>query len=404
MDDTLHTLTTIHAAHDLTIEMDAQGWRLYNGTQRPDQPEARLALLEATEQHITCAPAFAQARQLPASQLNAADVARVVVGWAPESHNWHLGLLLAAQPENGYRVRWCGLASWPSSDEHTYMQEAQHAGRTLARLLGRPLHVIPAPSAPAISLTGDTQPMQATTPLEPLQLARETAPPADETIPLHPLPFVFGAWTLERTEQGLRWRRRTRWVLVTFGQVVALVVLALFYLLLGIGTQTSGIAPVEPSWLPWLGIAVAFWLLYNAWRNGRMLLDAQDVLIDLDAREVRAVGHFSGKVRWRVPFDAVEYVLLSQTPAQPQGLRHKDEHTPITQDVWLHLADQGEHFYEVVALEQVEGVCHHWHEVKAQQKMRGRRALRLRDYDTPAHHAARVLAETLNVPLWVDIL
>ena len=404
MDDSLHTLTTIHAAHDLTIEIDTQGWRLYNGAQHPDQPEMRVALVEATEQHIACAPAFAQARQLPAPQLTAADVARVVVGWAPESRNWHLGLLLAARPENGYRVRWCGLASWPSGDANAYMQEAHQAGRALAYLLGRPLHVIPAPSAPPALVTGDTQPVQATTPLEPLRPAEEVATPADETIPLHRLPFVFEGWTFERTEQGLLWRRRARWVATTFGKVIALLVLAALYLVLGIGTQTSGIAPVRPSWLPWLGVAVAFWLLYNAWSQARALLYAQDVLIDLEAREVRAVGHFSGRERWRLPFDAVGYVLLSQTPAQPQGLRHKDEHTPITQDVWLHLADQDEHFYEIVSLEQVEGVCHRWDEVKVQQKTRGRRALRLRDYDTPAHHAARVLAETLHVPLWVDIL
>ena len=404
MDDSLHTLTTIHAAHDLTIEIDPLGWRLYNGAQHPHQPNARIALVQATEQRIVCEPAFAQARQLPAPQLTPADVARVVVGWAPESRNWHLGLLLAARPENGHRVRWCGLASWPSGDEYSYMQEAYQAGRALAQLLGRPLHVIPAPSAPPVPVPGDTQPVQATTPLEPLQPAQETAATADETIPLRRLPFVFEAWTLERTQQGLLWRRRTRWVVTTLGKVLMLLVLVALYLVLGIGTQTSGIAPVEPWWLPWLGIAVGGWLLYVAWRHVRALLRAQDVLIDLDAREVRAVGHFSGGERWQLPFDAVAYVLLSQTPAQAQGLRHKNEHTAITQDVWLHLADQDERFYEIVALEQVEGVCHHWDAVKVQQKTPGRRALHLRDYDTPAHHAARVLSEALNVPLWVDVL
>lgn len=404
MDDSPHTLTTIRAAHDVTIEMDARGWRLYNGAQHPDQPETRVALMEATEQAIICAPAFAQARRLPALRLTAADIARVVVGWAPESRNWHLGLLLAARPENGYRMRWCGLASWPSGDESASMQEAHQAGRALAHLLGRPLHVIPAPSAPPAVSNGDTQPVQATTPVEVLRPEQETVSPDDDTIPLHRLPFVFEAWTLERTEQGLLWRRRTRWVMTTLGKVTALLILVAFYLVLGIGTQTSGIAPVKPSWLPWLGIAVAFWLLYRAWDNVRALLRAQDVLLDPEAREVRAMGHFSGKERWRLPFDAVAYVLLSQTPAQPQGLRHKDEHTSIVQDVWLHLADHDDRFYEIVSLEQVEGVCHHWDAVKRQQKTHERRALHLRDYDTPAHHAARLLAETLDVPLWMDVL
>ncbi len=403
MDDSTHTITTIHAAHDLTIEIDEGRWRLYNGAQDPAQPDARLTLLEATAQHIVCAAAFARARQLSAPQFASTDVARVVVGWAPESRNWHLGLLLAARPESGYRMRWCGLASWPSGDERTYMEEAQQAGRALAHLIGRPLHVIPAPSTSPVTITGDTQPVQATTPLKPLQPTPAPLASADETVPLHRLPLVVGAWRLERTEHGLLWRHRTAWVLSTVGKIIVLVVLVGLYLVLGIGTQTSGIAPVKPMWLPWLGIVVAFWLFYNAWRNLRTLLEAQDVLADVEAGVVRAVGHFFPRERWLVPFDAVAYILLSQTPAQASWWLHKDDRTPITQDVWLHLADQDDRFYELAAIEQMEGVCHRWREVKAQQKIGGRRPLYLRDYDTPAHHAARVLAETLNVPLWLDI-
>ncbi len=402
MDDSAHTRTTIRAAHDLTIEIDTLGWRLYNGAQHPAHPQTPFALLEATPQHIVCAAAFAQSRQLPTTQLAPTDVARVVVGWAPESRNWHLGLLLAARPESGYRMRWCGLASWPSGEAHAYQEEAQQAGRALAQTIGRPLHIIPAPSAPPLTVSGDTQPMQATTPLEPPPTA-QAATPEEETIPLHTLPLTVEAWRLERTPQGLLWRPRTRWVVGTFGKAIGLAALAALYLVLGIGTQTSGIAPVRPSWLPWLGIAVALWLLNNAWHHVHALLKVQEVIIDVDAHEARAVERFSGKARWRLPFEAVAYVLLSQTPAQAPWWPHKDDHTPITQDVWLHLADREDRFYEVAALEQVEGISHRWQEVKAQQKMRARRPLHLRDYDTPAHHAARVLAETLHVPLWLDV-
>jgi hypothetical protein len=95
---------TIHAAHNLTIQIDPVAWRLYNGAQTP------TALFEAQQDHIHCLPAFARARQIPrGGSLIPADIARVVLGWAPESHNWHLGLMLAAQPETDFKAR----CPWP---------------------------------------------------------------------------------------------------------------------------------------------------------------------------------------------------------------------------------------------------------------------------------------------------
>ncbi len=76
----------------------------------------RVALIDASATQILCEPAFAEHRDLAHTALSPNDVARVVVGWAPESRSWHLGLLLAAQPDSDYKPRWCGLASWPSGE------------------------------------------------------------------------------------------------------------------------------------------------------------------------------------------------------------------------------------------------------------------------------------------------
>ncbi len=109
---------TIRAAHNLTIELGLASWRLVNGTADPNRPGVQIALVEARADSIICSPAFTRARQLPNDgQLLPADVARVVVGWAPESQNWHLGLWMAARPDSGFKPRWCGLASWPSSGD-----------------------------------------------------------------------------------------------------------------------------------------------------------------------------------------------------------------------------------------------------------------------------------------------
>jgi hypothetical protein len=76
-------METIHAAHNLTIEFSPTTWRLVNGSRLPDQPNTRLALIEAQSLGLACAPAFARTRQLLSDRLAPADVARIVVGWAP---------------------------------------------------------------------------------------------------------------------------------------------------------------------------------------------------------------------------------------------------------------------------------------------------------------------------------
>ena len=75
---------------------------------------------------------------------------------------------------------------------------------------------------------------------------------------------------------------------------------------------------------------------------------------------------------------------------------------PITQHVWLHLYD-GDTFRELVALDEVEGRSHAWDTVRSRQRKEGRRALDLARDDTPAHHAAQFIAETIGSTVWLDI-
>lgn len=411
--DTPPEPATIRAAHDLTIEHDGRRWRLYNGARLPDQPDSRVALLDAGAEQIICAPAFAQARNLPHTALAPADIARVVVGWAPETRSWHLGLLLAAQPESDYKPRWCSLASWPRSDASTHMHKAQHAGKSLAQTINRPFHLIPAPEAAPQHVTGDTQPIQATDQMaatEAPPVVTTSAPPVED-IPTAAPPFTFEEWTLQAIPSGLVWKRRTRWIQASIARAVGFGVLVLLYLVLGIGAQTSGLASVNPGWLPWLGLAVAVVLAILAGRQIWLVLRAADMIVDVPRREVRLRERFSGRVRWKLPFDGVAYVLVSQTPARgailgvrlggkPSGAN--GDSTPITQDVWLHLSD-GAHFYPVAVLEDIEGVSHQWDTTRQRQKTHGRRKLRLAQYDTPVHHAARVLADTIQCDVWLDI-
>jgi len=215
-------------------------------------------------------------------------------------------------------------------------------------------------------------------------------------------PFRFDEWALVATRHGLAWRRRSRWLIERVLRAVGLVLLAGLFVVMGLGAQTGGLAAVEPAWLPWLGIAVAIVLVGQAAYNGWQLITAADVLVDRERREVRCRGRFMGDVRWRVPFAAVAYVLVSQSPARLSGRPEADEPARIAQDAWLHIYD-GNQFREVAALGRVEGQSDNWGAVRRSHQRKGRRRLWLRHLDTPAHHAARVMAEALETEVWLDV-
>ena len=409
----------IHAAHNLTIELAPASWRLLNGARQDENP---APLVNVDRRGITCSPAFTRARRIPHDgKLNPPDVARVVVGWAPESANWHLGFLLAAQPDSGYKARWCGLASWPSGVPGDSMTDAKRAGQALARLIDRPLHLIPPPQLVApqpvapqpvapqpVSQTvsqaaartapapADTQPLDVTAPMQPIPVVM--APEPSLQMP----PFQFEDVVMRNSSRGYVWQYRGRWVVGTALRAVGLVTLAALFLILSVGTQTSDLAAVQPGWLPLLGLVVAVMLVFSSLHTFWRLLTVSDVVLETTAGEVRRRSRFWGHTRWRVPFGAVSYVLVSQAPARPQGRKRPGEPMRIAQDVWLHIYD-GRRFWPVVALERVEGESANWETVRTRQKKQGRRPLSLADYDSPVHHAARVMANAIGTDVWLDI-
>ncbi len=415
----------IRAAHNLTIEVGPGSWRLLNGSGATGVSESAIALCAGDPEGLTCSPGFSRARQIPGDgRLVPADVARVVVGWAPESANWHLGLLLSAHLDSSTRLRWCGLASWPSGPAEDFSVPARKAGEALANLIARPLHVVPPPAAQPDPFV-DTQALQPTSPVKTLDPAggirapvrAEPAPypptpaaapvraPAVPAIPVLPPadpPYQLDEWVMASTKKGYAWRRRESWVLFTALRVVAFLAMGLVFIILGTAMQTTVLAKVNPAWLPGLGILVGVLLVVLSVRYMRVLLTAVTVRIDTTRREVICQGRTSRRVRWRVSFDAINYVLLTQSPARAQGRVDADGTAPIMQDIWLHVAE-GERFWQVVALEAVEGKSHRWDVVRNRQKQPGRRALRLADYDTPAHHAARRMADVIGTELWLDI-
>ena len=427
-----HPPATIHAAYNLTIELEPGRWRLFNGVADPASPDEQRALLDARPEGIVCAPVFARARRLPGEGwLSPSSVARVVVGWAPESRNWHLGLMLQPGPEGGDRLRWCGLAHWPSGPTVEHEGQAAEAGRALAEVIGRPFHIVPparsAPAAPpAPANIAPPAPVSSADAAEATAVRETIAPELDETsvAPAPPLPpaippadvplasepaialrtppFAFEGWRVVATRRGFAVQRPPRWVIGLMLRAGGYMVGALLFVMLGLGSLESGLAQVNPEWLPYVGIGVGAVLGLLALATWWRVLTVADVVIDTQRREVRRRNRFSGLVRWRVPFESVEYLVLTQTPARPLGRKRPDRPVKIGLDAWLHLYD-GRHFWQLAELGPVEGKCHVWPLVERLQKQPGRRALALAHYDTPAHHAALHLAGTLRMGVWVDV-
>lgn len=438
-----HPPETIHAAYHLTIELEPNRWRLYNGA--AESAEAAQPLLDAQPGGIICSPLFARARRLSEDgRLELTRVARVVVGWAPESRNWHLGLMLYPEKEGG-RLRWCGLAHWPSGPAAEHEKTAVTAGRALADVIGRPFHVVPPkqsapvePEPPAPAPEPAPPPfIPLDEPLAPEPVSAEASPAALNDVPVLPAgspavvppvtvapisptpfgvpgvapeplvaqqnpPFNFEEWQMVATRRGYGFQRPARWLIMLMLRAGGYTVGALLFVMLGIGSLESELAQVNPEWLPYVGIGVGVILgalaLLLWWR----VLTVQDVVIDTQQREIRCRNRLSGSVRWRLPFDAVEYVLLSQTPARVYGRKKPDRPVPIMCDAWLHVYDGGR-FWPIVELARVEGKSHVWLLVERLQAQRGRRVLDLAHYDTPAHHAALTLAGALGAGVWVDV-
>ncbi|MCL4237111.1 MAG: hypothetical protein KJ047_02585 [Anaerolineae bacterium] len=398
MSSSSYVTDTVSAAHSLTIEIGPEIWRLVNGAFPPSQRTGMSPMLvEAHPDGLAYAPEFARARHLPpGGWLAPSGVVRVVVGWAPELQSWHLGLLLDGPAEAAGELRWCGLASWPQGAAAQHEADARHAAQALARLLDRPLHVV-APPRPA--------PIPAPAPAArslPVAAPAVSPMPAPAEASLREPPLTFDAWAFVARRANWVWKRRAHWVWGGLLRAVGLVVLAVVFVWLGAGTLDSGLAAVDPSWLPALGLAVAVALLAAALRALWSAITTTDVVLDVKKREVRVRSRFTGSTRWRLPFDRVSYVLLTQTAPRPQGRKGKDGPMRVAQDVWVHLAE-GDRFWQVVELGRVEGTSRQWDAARVALKQPGRRRIRLADLDSPAQHAVLHMARVLETDVWLDV-
>jgi hypothetical protein len=366
-------------ASDLTIELDDTNWRL---VQDFDGGKSMRTLVEADAEHVKFHDMFLQSHNLSAPLIDAERVARVVLGWTPESRNWQLGLFLT---NNGSELLWCELATFFASTPGATEASARSVGAALSHLLNIPFQVVDA------NFSGDvTQPSMGT--------VRVSVRP----VALQPLPLEIGNWSLRPAAQGLVWQLSRGWRLRHGLRVLFFLAVSLIFIVLGYGALTSGLAPVTPEWLPFVSFGIALVLIFSGLENFWALLTMRQIVVDEQRREIRGERVLVGIIDWRASFEEVEYLLLSQNQAQPQGRRNREDPMHISHDAWLHLyTRQG--FQLMTEHEDVEGQSWQWELVRRRDAAQGRMQIDLSEYDTPLHHAVKHMADRLAVAAYIDI-
>jgi hypothetical protein len=193
-----------------------------------------------------------------------------------------------------------------------------------------------------------------------------------------------------------------RWKWRHIGQAVFFLLMSAVFVFLGAGAIESGLAKISPSWLPYVAFAVAAVLVFSAIENIWKWMNRQQIVVDELTREVRCERSTTGLVDWRVPFDELDYVLVSQEPAKPQGRRSSSDPMQIAQDAWVHLYAHGQ-FYLVSEQNDAAGKSWRWETVRGRTPSSERYPLELTEYDTPLHHAVIKMADRLGIKAYLDI-
>lgn len=373
----------IPVAPDLSIELETAVWRL---VQDYDEGKALRTLVEATAQRVTFHADFAAQNHFPAQQVTAQQVARVVLGWMPESQNWALGLFINGGTGD---LIWHELITWQSNHPQA---AAQAMGQALCGILGVPFHIVGQDTnQEPLDMTQATQPSSQTTPF---------------TMPHHidpqPAPIDMGEWALRVSSQGIVWQPNRSWVRRHLLRAVFFAAAVLLFIFLGIGSLQSGLAPVSPDWLPWVAFGIALVLAFSALENLWRVVARQQIVIDKLNNEVRSEGMMMRLVAWRIPFEQVQYVLVSQEPAHPQGRRHREDPMQIAQNAWVHIYANAQ-FFLIGEFENQMGKSWQWELVRRRSASQERLPLELAEYDTPLHHAALQTALLLAVPAYIDV-
>lgn len=310
----------ISAAENITIEMDEEQWRLLqNGASEPH------ILVEAQSgRPLSYIADFARTRRLPEDGSLPVDyIQRVVLGWSNVDEAWHLGLLLEAELAQARGSRWCEIAHWPDPSTAVFSEIATRAAESLAHVTTRPFYLVP------------PQPKE----------------PERQPQPLPELPLSFDdLWRLEQAESGdLQLVRSRRWAWGKVRRILWYLLWVVVFVVLVVANLTSGIAPANPSFLPWLGALAAMILAGLIGHHLYLLLTAPNCfVIDVQQRQVRAQR--GNRVAWQMGAEQIQSVYVSQLVHEQKRQSRKPE--AQYGEINLHLTTGK--FRTLIAAEEIE--------------------------------------------------
>ena len=397
--------------------MAAGSWQLsvrIAASAENDKQSELTVIVEASAAGLGYQSNFARARNLPDNLLAANLIETIVVGWERKDGCWYLGLLLIADLADARGSRWCGLARWSDPTGLLEFQSAEIAGRALADTLRRPFRLVTeqlrTDSSAVDADENDDLAYDSDGRLR-SDLASDTAQPDtlsgdDELLATHKLtgivqsdpPILMGDWVLAENENGLIWKRSRSWRSGMMVRVTFFLGLALLFVVLSIGGLSSIFAPVQPDWLPLVGLVVAAVLAINAILHLVRLFNAEKVEFDQRLQMVRWQHPSKGVIR-QVPFEKVQYILISHTVLRAEPLKGTTPSAAFVQlnlEIWLHVARDIGDFVEFGHVAPVDGRGVHHTERQPRQP------LDLSEIDTPVHHAAQLIATAVNVPSFVE--
>ncbi len=380
-------MQTISAANNLIIQINDGHWRLLSG-----QTNDSTSYVEATASGLTYQPSFARARSLSEGMVAAQAIDRVIVGW--ETGNWHLGVLFTAEFAQARGGRWCGIARWADEGATAQAETAEAAGKALAATLDKPFRFVPVQMESATEVR----------PVETAQITPQTMdipalerPKLPNVQPMTP-PIAVSEWALMEDRVGLNWQRSRGWRTEAIGRMIFFGALSIIFGLLSVGELRSNYAPVQPEWLPIVGVIVAVIMAINALYHLGTLIMTNAVQFDPRSRMIRWIRRPMGVVK-QVPFERVQYLLVSHAITRREVVNSGGSQTPIERiypEVWIHaVRDKGD-FLEVGHVGQTEG------RAVRLPPHEPRHPLELEEIDTPAHQAALYLAHLMEVPVLVE--
>ncbi|MBZ0310566.1 MAG: hypothetical protein K8I82_31195 [Anaerolineae bacterium] len=392
----------ISVTSDLSIEYGLDLWRLVHiqNLEIPARP-----LLIANRAGLVFDPAFAAHAEMASTTVRVDTIAWIILDWEAGRSRWRLGLMLydpQHRPSDAH-----ALVIWPAAAEYRYAEDAWKAADALAVLLGVPLRVNASEQVAEVAQIVEGAAVNH------MALAPETAPPVfaepvfsppvpEQKIKLYPLPLEMGRWILRDSGEGLRWEATRGWLMAHSLRTLFFVAAFVVFILLGIGSRTSGLAPVTPEWLPYMAFGIGLVLAYSAAENFWSMLTPSHIVLDDLKQEVRSQRALTGIVSWRLPYSSIQYILVSQEKAHPQGRRSSNDPMLISQDTWVHFC-ASDKFYLVGEVEGVTGKSWRWEEIRQRPPEGNRYPLNLDDYDTALHHAVQHMAVKLSVPAYVDL-